>query len=481
MTEAWKRWEEQTIDGEFCLREYVGGSDHSGVFLTERSGADALRAAIKIIPADPQSAKVQLSRWEQAAKISHPHLLRLYESGRYRLGDTEILYVVMEYAGEDLSQILPQRALTVAETREMLKLAVEALADLHGAGLVHGHLKPANIMVADEQVKLSSDGVCRIGERSDSGGRAGAYDPPEGSSSGSSPAGDVWSLGMTLVESLTQRLPVWERFQETEPTLPETLPKEFHELVRHCLKRDPQRRWGLGEIAKWLQPGPAPAQKTVQKAAPKGAVIAPRTAGADGAKWRHAMPTIAFTLAAVVLLGIIAFLNRRPEAGPASRAAAEPEKVATKPAASRETPAPKPEAGDSGGSVAASADAAVALASARTNPKLAAPAKSGGGDIVRGEVTQQVMPEVSEKARGTIAGRIRVGVKVHVDPSGSVTAAELESAGPSAFFAALAARAARQWKFSPATLNGENVPSDWILRFEFTRAGTTVRPAPTTP
>src|SRR5271155_634386 len=88
MTEAWKRWEEQTIDGEFCLREYVGGSDHSGVFLTERPGADALRVAIKLIPADPQSAKVQLSRWEQAAKISHPHLLRVYESGRDRLGDT---------------------------------------------------------------------------------------------------------------------------------------------------------------------------------------------------------------------------------------------------------------------------------------------------------------------------------------------------------------------------------------------------------
>jgi TonB family protein len=479
MTEAWKRWEEQTIDGEFGLREYVGGSDHSGVFRTARSGADALRAAIKLIPADPQSAKVQLSRWEQAAKISHPHLLRLYESGRYLLGDTEMLYVVMEYAGEDLSQILPQRALTAAETREMLKLAVEALVHLHDAGLVHGHLKPANVLVADEQVKLSIDGVCRIGERSGSGGKAGAYDPPEGSSSGSTPAGDVWSLGMTLVESLTQRLPVWERFQETEPALPETLPKEFHELVLHCLKRDPQRRWGLGEIAKWLQPDPAPAQKTVQRAAPKSAVIAPRTAVADGAKWRHAMPTIALTLAAVVLLGIIAFLNRRPETKPASSAAAEPEKVATRPAVSREAPAPKPEAGDSGGSVAASADAA--LASARTNPNLAAPAKSGGGDIVRGEVTQQVMPEVSEKARRTIEGRVRVGVKVHVDSSGSVTAAELESAGPSEFFAHLAAGAARQWKFSPATLNGENVPSDWILRFEFTSAGTTVRPAPTTP
>jgi len=473
MTEAWKQWEGQILDGEFCLREFVGGSDHSGVFLTERPGANPQQAAIKLIPADPQNAKLQLSRWEQAAKISHPHLLRLYESGRCRLGDTDFLYVVMEFAGEDLSQILPQRALSPAETREMLKPVMAALEHLHGAGLVHGHLKPANVMVAEEQVKLSTDGVSRIGERSSSGGKAGPYDPPEASSSGSSPAGDVWSLGMTLVEALTQRLPVWERFQETEPALPETLPKEFRELLRHCLKRDQQRRWGLGEIANWLGPAPPAAQKA--------AVIAPRASGAAGAKWRHAMPTIAFTLAAVVLLGIITFLNRRPEAEPVSRPAAQAERVETTPAANREIPAPKPEAGNPARGVAASGDAALTPASARTNPKPAAPAKLSGGEVVRGEVTQQVLPEVSEKARATIVGRVRVRVKVHVDPSGSVTGAELESAGPSKYFADVAERAARQWKFSPATNNGEYVASDWLLHFEFTSAGTTVRPVATLP
>jgi TonB family protein len=385
-----------------------------------------------------------------------------------------MLYVVLECAGEDLSQILPQRALAPVETREMLRPVVDALAHLHAAGFVHGRLKPANVMVADEQVKISSDGVCRIGERSLSDGKQSAYDPPEASSGGITPAGDVWALGMTLVESLTQRLPVWERFQETEPALPDTLPTEFRELVRHCLKRDPQRRWGVGEIAKWLQPGPAPVQKGVQKAA----AGAPQAAAVASAKWRHAMPTVAFSLAAVVLLGIITYLNRRPEAEPATHPAAEAQKRETKHTASRETTAPKAEAGNRGSSEAPSSDAALTPAAARTNPKPAAASKSSGSKIVRGEVTQQVMPEVSEKARATIQGRIRVGVRVHVDPSGGVIAAEFESAGPSKYFADLAKRTAQQWKFSPATLNGESAPSEWILRFEFTSAGTTVRPVP---
>ena len=36
MTELWKQWEGEVINGEFHLREYLGGTDHSAVFLTER-------------------------------------------------------------------------------------------------------------------------------------------------------------------------------------------------------------------------------------------------------------------------------------------------------------------------------------------------------------------------------------------------------------------------------------------------------------
>jgi len=65
---------------------------------------------------------------------------------------------------------------------------------------------------------------------------------------------------------------------------------------------------------------------------------------------------------------------------------------------------------------------------------------------------------------------------VHVDASGRVTSAELESPGPSQYFAHLALEAARRWKFNPAEVAGRSVASDWILHFEFTREGTHVMP-----
>ncbi len=139
-----KRWEGRVVDGRFPLRQYLGGSGRSAVFLTSRG--ENQNAAIKLIPLDPATVDQQLVRWKQAAELSHPNLVRLFEMGRCRMDDAECLYVVMESAEEDLSQILPQRALTPGEAQEMLGPVVEVLRYLHGKGWVHGHLKPSNIL-----------------------------------------------------------------------------------------------------------------------------------------------------------------------------------------------------------------------------------------------------------------------------------------------------------------------------------------------
>src|SRR5713226_7557210 len=109
MTGAWNQWEGQVVNGEFPLRQYLGGSEHSAVFLTEH-GKQLQKAAIKLIPADPATAEVRLSRGRLAAELSHPRLIRLFQMGRCQLDGTELLYVVMEYAEEDLSQILTRRS-----------------------------------------------------------------------------------------------------------------------------------------------------------------------------------------------------------------------------------------------------------------------------------------------------------------------------------------------------------------------------------
>ncbi len=469
MTEAWKQWEGQVVNGEFHLRKYLGGSEHSAVFLTEHGERELQKAAIKLIPADPGNVELQLSRWRLAAKLSHPHLIRLFQMGRCQLGNMGLLYVVMEYAEEDLSQILPHRPLTPAEARDMLMPALDALAYVHGKGFVHGHMKPANIMAIDDQLKLSSDGLCRMGESSGGLGKLGVYDPPETAGGRISPAGDVWSLGMTLVEALTQRLPVWEGTEQGEPVLPETLPAPFLDLARHCLRRDPQRRWTVAEIAAQLQQTLPVLQEQTTARRQKAF-----------AKWRYIVPAVAVALALAMLVGP-RLLNRRPETQRAPSIAFEQPPVQAKPQPNPERRPVTPETGQSTQGTSDKKQGFSGTAPSPTSLRSGAGAKTPTGGLVQGEVFQQVLPDVPQKARDTIRGKVRVSVRVRVDPSGSVVGATFDSPGPSKYFAHQALQTARRWRFRPAKVDGRNVSSEWILRFEFERTATKVFPVPAAP
>jgi TonB family protein len=101
--------------------------------------------------------------------------------------------------------------------------------------------------------------------------------------------------------------------------------------------------------------------------------------------------------------------------------------------------------------------------------------------VVRGKVEQQFLPDASQRARDTIRGKVRINVRVHVDESGRVTAAGFDAPGPSRYFADRALEAAKLWLFAPAKMDGHNVPSDWVLRFEIDPSAINVYPAQTAP
>src|SRR5208282_3466457 len=157
MSESWKEWEGRTVDGRFSLQSYLGGSGHSAVFLTSapgdgtpKDGEASERAAIKLIAAD-LDAERQLLRWQAAGELKHPNLIRIFQAGRCELEGTSLLYVVMEYAEENLSQILPERALTAEETRGMLAPVLLALQYAHEKKLVHEHIQPSNILAVGDE------------------------------------------------------------------------------------------------------------------------------------------------------------------------------------------------------------------------------------------------------------------------------------------------------------------------------------------
>src|SRR5690348_11626599 len=171
MSELWAKWEGQVIDGGLPLRRLIGVSDHSGVFLTEAPAHNLPIAALKLVPAIPTLAESQLAYWNAVASLSHPRLLRLFAAGRCQLpaepmgqGNLHFLYVLMEYADQNLAQLLEARALTEVEARETLPPMLDGLAFLHSKSLVQGQLKPSNILVVGEQLKLASDTIRPAGE-----------------------------------------------------------------------------------------------------------------------------------------------------------------------------------------------------------------------------------------------------------------------------------------------------------------------------
>jgi TonB family protein len=444
MTRDWRQWQGQVVNGSFPLRQYLGGSERSAVFLTERHGREPQKAAIKLIAADPANVEIQLSRWKWAATRSHPHLLRLFEAGRCQLDNLSLLYVVMEYAEENLAQILPQRPLTPAEAREMLEPALDALAYIHGQSFVHSRLKPSNIMAVRDQLKLSSDSLLPSGEPAGSGAKSTVYDAPEIPSGKISAAADAWSLGMTLMEALTQRLPALNRIAEP---VPETVPAPFMSIAHCCLRRDPQRRCTVADIAERLRSTSSGSQQSSTIRIP-----------AESAKWRYILFVVAVALIGATLLVGPKLVNPRPERQPeASIPSTSPKSEPTPGTTDRESPAQKP-------GNRTPHHAVVPAPASGTNE---APTSGSGNGIV----LQQIVPSASKSARNTIHGTIKVRVRVAVDPSGNVETATFVASGPSKYFARLAMQAAQQWKFVPAPGNGQD-PRTWILSFGFRKSGT---------
>jgi TonB family protein len=497
MSDAWKLWESEIVNGKFQLTRYLGGSERSAVFLTERRDGERLvKAAIKIIPTPPENGELQLSRWQQAAELSHPHLLPLFETGRFELRDVPFVYAVMECAEENLAQVLPVRTLTPAETREMLDAVVDALAYLHGKGFVHGNIKPANIMASGDQLKVSSDGLRRAGERLDGPRGQNAYDPPEvardvlATSPALSPAGDVWSLGMTLVETLTQNLPVVRTAQQQDPLFPQSLPEPFLEIARHCLIRRAEGRWTVAQIAARLngrvpvyQAQTIPPKIQAPLRAPSRRSIRPPLIP-TAQLHRYVMPiAIGCALALIAILAVPKLLRHQTDASQIS--AETEEQPVVPPTPSKPAPSPRKNSNkapqsnvveEERNSKAPVPVPALLHPDGMHEEETNTVARMAVGSADRGEAIHQVMPEVLQSARNTIQGRLKVTVKVNVDRSGNVEDAELESRGPSKYFARAALEASRNWEFKPAKVGGRGVLSTWFLRFEFTRGGTIVVP-----
>ncbi|HTC53589.1 MAG TPA: protein kinase [Steroidobacteraceae bacterium] len=435
----WSGWQSAVINGVYPLQRLLNGSERSAVFSSECKGLPVANVAVKIIPIE-RVTLAQLSHWRFSTGLSHPRLVRLFDAGLCQLGGQPFLFVVMEYAEQTLSQVLSQRPLTAEEVREMLPPTLEALAFLHSQGLVHSHLSPSNLLVVNDQLKLSSDSIRPAGAPRVGIAEPSLHVPPEAAHAAFSSAGDIWGLGVTLAEALTQGLPSLDEHPGAA-VLPTTVAPEFVGMLQRCLNYDPAARPSATDLQAEL--GCAPQAPRVQ-VPPTVVPEIPRDAPiAEPPRQRGPIAALVAAVFLILLAAVWADLHLfHSAANPAQATAVTPQASVPQPAAMAQATAQNPTA-----------------------------------HLPEPGVVREALPTVPRRALGTIHGRIRIAVLVVVDHFGAVIEAHLKNTGPSAYFARLAREAARKWTFVAVD---DPDSRKWVVQFEFTHSGVTgnATPAP---
>ena len=202
------------------------------------------------------------SNAQAAAAVTHPNIARVLDWG----ADGTRFWIVREFvAGTDLATLVGSRgAIAPAQAAHYGAETAGALSALHGHGLVHGNVKPANLVLTPEgYVKLVGIGTGGAGAallEPTLPATAVAYASPEQIAGGTpTPASDVYGLGATLYDLTTGKAPftgadaasVGRAVTQFVPTPPsQVLPGvsvAVEAIIMRAMQKEPSLRYGSAE------------------------------------------------------------------------------------------------------------------------------------------------------------------------------------------------------------------------------------------
>jgi serine/threonine-protein kinase len=248
------------IGERFRVERRLGRGGMAAVYLAYDEALDR-QVAVKILESlagDADSRKRFLREARLAARLTHPNVVAVFDSGE----DGGAPYIVMEYVeGATLAELIARRGRLPPD--EVVALGLQACAGLqhaHDSGLVHRDVKPQNLLVrADGTLKVSDFGIAVSNEatRITTDGTilgTAAYLAPE-QLSGQQVSGrvDVYGLGAVLYEALTGRRPVEvdslaelgdakERRPQPVRRFAPDVPPALERAVMQALERRPEAR-----------------------------------------------------------------------------------------------------------------------------------------------------------------------------------------------------------------------------------------------
>ena len=203
-----------------------------------------------------------------AANLSHPNIVTIHDIGQHEHRS----YIVMEYVeGQTLKEIVRdhfahKRFIPVDRVLDLLVQICRGIGYAHRSGVVHCDIKPQNIIItADERVKVTDFGIARAVSQATGSlkmetdgitwGTPQYFSPEQAAGEPATPASDVYSIGITMYEALTNRLP----FHANSPTavalkhltdvppdirsLNEHIPESLAKVVHKILDKEPSGRY----------------------------------------------------------------------------------------------------------------------------------------------------------------------------------------------------------------------------------------------
>ena len=248
------------------------------------------RVAVKLLREELTDAVAQerfMREARSAAALSHPHACRLYEVGEHE-GDTFLVMELLE--GELLADCIARGVLPASDAVAIILPLMSAVTALHDLGLIHRDLKPTNVFLTPQGVKLLDFGLARHTQvdaaftapaLTMAGSVAGTlrYMAPEQVTGDPvDERTDVFALGVMLFEMLTGHIPFnaetnvdWLKAVLNDDPQPLGRPElvALDPVVLRALQRRSADRFAsVREMAAALEAAVAPGSPEVQEAAP---------------------------------------------------------------------------------------------------------------------------------------------------------------------------------------------------------------------
>jgi serine/threonine-protein kinase PknG len=240
------------IAGQYEIKGCIAHGGLGWVYLAVDHNVNERPVVLKglVHSGDAEAQAIAMAERQFLAEVTHPSIVKIFNFVQHPDKHGEpVGYIVMEYVGGTSLKEAKGEKLPVAQAVAYMLEILPALGYLHSIGLAYNDLKPENIMITEEQLKLIDLGaVSTINSFGYLYGTPG-YQAPEIVRTGPTVATDIYTVGRTLaaltLDMRTQSGRYAEGLPEDDPVL--ATYDSYARLLRRAVDRDPRRRFGSAE------------------------------------------------------------------------------------------------------------------------------------------------------------------------------------------------------------------------------------------